>query len=288
MGFLSSIAPVFGNSIVGNLLKSKAADKANDAEANQYAAQVQRSEKWNQKGYDLANAQFRTNIQTRVKDARKAGIHPLFALGATGAGGSFSAGGEAPLPAGQHVTGSGIGTGLEVLANNKEASALEQAQTRAANAQALRNETDAMRIASEIKRAEQAAIHGTGTPQPDTPTYDPTTGVTVYPLGERKPGPTPLVVNPNSSIPRRVTVRGPGGHTKALNPDIGVDEVGQLDWLYQPLFQAIDLIRGTNRMGPNRFSGDPDIYSRWAKVKRKMAKRRSANQWAWKKQGRYQ
>lgn len=39
---------------------------------------------WNQKNYELARDQFTKGVQTRVEDARKAGISPLAALGIQG------------------------------------------------------------------------------------------------------------------------------------------------------------------------------------------------------------
>ncbi len=103
-------------------------------------------------------------IQNRVKDARAAGVHPLFALGAT----SGSVGGTPFIP-GQSTSGSALGEGIAQVSRDvagamrsKAATAarqpLVQAQIRSANASAARDEASAMEIASRTKRAEQQVI----------------------------------------------------------------------------------------------------------------------------------
>lgn len=104
-----------------------------------------------EKQYDLQRTQ---SIQDRVADARKAGIHPLYALGASPA--------ASPTIgiSGQTSVGSALGEGIQMAAQAYQASkspgkAQQQASIRAVNASAARDEAQAALYNSQRKRLEQ-------------------------------------------------------------------------------------------------------------------------------------
>lgn len=108
-----------------------------------------------EKNRQQAKKQFRQNmdesIQRRVADAKKAGIHPLFALGGSlGASPTFMAG-QSPLggAAASVARAAVIGGGKKLLGIGKS---LEQAQVRAMNASASRDEAAAAATLSETAR----------------------------------------------------------------------------------------------------------------------------------------
>lgn len=124
-----------------------------------------------------ARDQFEQGIQYRVKDARKAGIHPLFALGGAGAATSGytgsaaftqtgSAAGDAMRAAGRGLTEYARVKGQQSLL--KDQSSLIAAQIRATDAAAAKDNASAMAIASEAKRAEQRALTARTYPLPSS------------------------------------------------------------------------------------------------------------------------
>lgn len=100
---------------------------------------------------------LKKGIQWKVADAKAAGIHPLFALGA-------SVGSPIMQASGQDATGSAIGGALEGIAGQmakpgkQPITPMEMAATRAQMASASRDEAEAMLINSQRKRLEQEAI----------------------------------------------------------------------------------------------------------------------------------
>lgn len=101
------------------------------------------------------NAQMDESIQRRVKDAQAAGVHPLFALGA-------SVGASPTMHAGSSSTGGALGEGIAEAgrtamryAQNKSVAALQTAQIGAAQASATRDEAEAQLALSRAKQVEQ-------------------------------------------------------------------------------------------------------------------------------------
>ncbi len=99
-------------------------------------------------------------LQRRVADAKAAGLHPLFGLGAAPAGGGSS--GFIP---GQSTSGSALGEGIaqagRAVSRGMERKAQEPlvaAQIRAADADAARDLASAAEINSRRKRAESEAL----------------------------------------------------------------------------------------------------------------------------------
>lgn len=123
-----------GSSLLGGFLnRREAKQQTGDGQFwNRFDADraFDASERWNQLAYGLGRDQFNEarrqfdvghdyatrQAQIRVADAKAAGLHPLYALGAsanispTVSGGGFSPG-AAPV-AGQHPTGSAFDTGI--------------------------------------------------------------------------------------------------------------------------------------------------------------------------------
>ena len=99
------------------------------------------------------NTALERGIQMRVADAKKAGIHPLYAMGA-----------NIPSPTVVPQTGSGVGDALQAGAKSFQSSQRIQtnkgvaaAQINSLNASAARDQALAAETLSRIKRAQQAA-----------------------------------------------------------------------------------------------------------------------------------
>lgn len=127
-----------GASLIGSAISARGASKTRKLAGKQFDAQMDET------------------IQRRVTDAKKAGIHPLYALGASS--------GASPTASisGQSSTGSIIGTGI-AEAGRQIQSAMDpvsRAQVRQLDASAGRDEAEALYIASKTKREEQEAISG--------------------------------------------------------------------------------------------------------------------------------
>lgn len=172
---------------------------------------------WNWRSLQFARDQFERNIQTRVKDARAAGIHPLFALGAAGAGGSFSAG---VMPASGSALGEGIARAGEAISHARTKNPLQAmqsrllaAQTKQAEAAASRDLAEAQALASTTKRREQAAL---------TRPLVPGAGPTRIRLGETPPKPT------HGVRAMEKYVREDGSTGWKYTEDMQMDEAGQI------------------------------------------------------------
>ena len=213
-------------------------------------AESQRQFNWlgnqRQREFERLAAERDTYIQRRVRDARAAGVHPLFALGANAGGGVMGSGGTtvagAYLPGssgvpgtsagfpGQSPTGSHVGTGLGEVARliaseiaetqRLKAEAPERrARIRAATASAQRDEAAAAESRSRVKRAELEA----------NSTRPARAGVEVTALGEDIPLRERTLENlPNRSYPLMVRAyRADGTYIDVVNPELGADEINQ-------------------------------------------------------------
>lgn len=135
-----------------------------------------RSEYWNRKALDWSKEQFgvltRSALQRKVTDAKRAGLHPLFALGA-------QAPGSVPFIPGQAPSGSHLGEGIRdaateigrgvsrgqrasreaarVRAEGRRADRVADAQVRGIEARAAADEAQALATLSTLRRAEQEA-----------------------------------------------------------------------------------------------------------------------------------
>lgn len=181
------------------------------------------------------DAQMDQTIQRRIADAKKAGIHPLFAMGA-------SSGASPTMRAGGEPTGSAAGDALSSLGQSLALKAMNEANVRAANASATRDEAEAGLINSQKKRLEGEAI---------SRGHD---GVKTFPYGTN-PGPDiqfgpAEFYNPQVPTSKRTGVRSgtqpgivevqlPDGRKVELyDPDLGLDEIGQLKYAYERAIHA--------------------------------------------------
>ncbi len=199
---------------------------------------------------DLAARQFDEQmdqtIQRRVVDAKAAGIHPLFALGASaGASPTVHAGGggASALDAVRGVAGlMGIG-GRGGRAPSQSAD-LAVAQIGGYNASANRDETQAQlnlaRVA-EIQGRSMAANDGLGP-------NDGPAGL-IESVRPRVPTSFPGQKGVTAGVqPGTIMVRTPdGGKITILSPELGLDEIAQVDYVWQRAKQkggdAVDAVR---------------------------------------------
>lgn len=90
-------------------------------------------------------------IRWRVRDAKAAGIHPLYAMGAPGVG-------QGQVVTGQSNTGSAVSDAANAIAGGvRSQSSTARAQLRATNAAAERDEAQAAYWRSEARRSSQKA-----------------------------------------------------------------------------------------------------------------------------------
>lgn len=144
MGWGAALAA--GAAIVGGLLGSKS-DKKSLKVTKQTNEEAKRQ-------FELNRTQ---KIQDTVKDAAKAGIHPLFALGGS-AGTSPTA-----IMSGQDRSGSALGRGIaeagrvagRAIDRKKSNSNIENAQIRSLNSSADRDAAEAGLATSRMKREQQ-------------------------------------------------------------------------------------------------------------------------------------
>lgn len=135
------------------------------------------------------NLQLNESVQRRVADAKAAGIHPLFALGA-------SVGASPTMHAGQSDTGSmvgeaisGAGRAATNYAQAKGLSAVQAAQIRSAEANATRDEAEAQLALSRSKRLEQDMTSRGH----DSLSYPEKEGLVTFPLPNQDPIGVPIV-----------------------------------------------------------------------------------------------
>lgn len=177
---------------------------------------------WNQKTItDLQRGQF----DTTLKAAKDWKIHPLFALGSS-ANFSPSVGTE---PRGRGAAG---GTGIE----HREVPKVSALQAKVLEAQAANDNAQAMYWQS---RAAQIGQSSGGAPDASP---EAGAGVKVFPL-KRHSTPVskrPLVEQPRQSVPERIELVDDQGRViMGLNPDAGLDEVGQAEYLRLKAVQAV-------------------------------------------------
>ena len=207
----------FGTSLLGLGLGLRESHKDRSLARNQFAAQMDES------------------VQRRVADARKAGVHPLFALGASV--------GASPTT----TVGGGAGAIADLTRNIGEA--LARAQIRATEADAKKSEAEASLadskaatvahhlaargrdgVATVVYPSGGKAAHYTDTPNDfsDGPVFGPAEfynpEVPVSQAVGIAAGDRPGIV--------RITM--PDGRTvENYDPELGLDEIGQLNYIIQ-------------------------------------------------------
>lgn len=214
------------SSLLGGLFGSKDRDRDRDYRdlMNRQQMAFAREQFDYQKSFaDRARKDQLAFIQNRVADARKAGIHPLFALGAPSS--SVGPGGTVGMsldtgPIGGAGVGEGIARAGQVAADalgRRVPKALANAQLRQIQSVTEANEAQGMYYrAQAAKTASEVNPTGVGRGS----------GVTTFPLGpstaiQRSPIGTPLKVDPDLSAPGTIEARLPSGKAvRTLNPEV--------------------------------------------------------------------
>lgn len=202
------------------------------------------AKKSNKDARRMFQQQMDESIQRRVADAKKAGIHPLFALGA-------SVGASPTLMAGQSTSGSALGEGIaeagrtltryaSAKADRTAQAAMQAASIRSANASATRDEAEAMLAASQAKKLQQEL---TSRGHDGFRTFP--AGVKPYVGGEELaygPAEVEMARVPTSKAtgleagnpPSQRDYVLPDGRTVRLNTSgMELDEIKQIDYVYQ-------------------------------------------------------
>ena len=171
--------------------------------------------------------QMDASIQRRVKDAQAAGIHPLFALGASAGASPTLSAGSAPAP-----TGSAVGDAVSRIGER-----LALAEIRAKEKEAEKSEAEAALANSKAATiAQGAASQGRdgatmGPPSPDTfpgtdIVYGPTSQTPEYVLPQVKTSQSPGVAT--GDHPMWKNVSKPDGTTmQVLDDALQADELNQ-------------------------------------------------------------
>jgi hypothetical protein len=206
-----------GANLLGGLFGSSAQSKANRLYKKSLAqAQSQ------------FDAQMDESIQRRVADAQAAGIHPLFALGASPAGSPTISAGSPPSQG--NAMGDAVarmGEMLAIIPMNK--------------ARAKRDEAEAMYYRSlAAKTTQDLASQGRdafGNPSG--------AGVRTFPVPDREPLGEAVYISPVVAKSKAVGVRAgtepgtidaimpDGRKINLISPDLNMDEISQIDYLYQ-------------------------------------------------------
>lgn len=161
-----------------------------------------------------------------VKDARQAGLHPLFALGG-------SAGASPTVTAGQPSTGSHAGDAIARAGEryarsqgDKLAAELLRAQIAGEKSRTKGQEIENMAAASELARTTQRATMGSARTIP-VPEGERSTFI---PVGRQAPGLAHRETESfaKQSHPKHIEMVGEHGRRKTLNPDLGLDELAQV------------------------------------------------------------
>lgn len=179
------------------------------------------------------DAQMDQSVQRRVADARAAGVHPLFALGA-----SVGASPTASIGGGQPATGSAAGKALTAIGNQIAAAHLasQSASAKRDEAEAAYIDAQRKKLESEIgSRGRDGATIGSTDPkagmgQPDV-LYGPPQPVMPTQLLSKKPG-VQAGVNPAHE-----DIMLPGGEkVRIISKDLQLDEIRQIDYLVKVIW----------------------------------------------------
>ena len=161
--------------------------------------------------------QMDASVQRRVADAQKAGIHPLFALGASSGASPTITGGQAP--SGSHMT-----EALKQLARNNSDESRARARRDEAEAAYLDAQTGQLRGAA-ISQGRDGSLGDKTTPEFDVYAYP------GLPQGSKKPG-VGHARGHTGPIPQYIEYRRTDGSIgKMMNPELGADEIGQIHYV---------------------------------------------------------
>ncbi len=195
-----------------------------------------------------------------VQGARKAGLHPLFALGAGGGGStggtSVSVGGSSPSGSylGEGIARAGATMGRAIVAKGaaKRADELHQLTMARGGVALERDQVELMQAQSELKRMEQLANVTRPPLWPGAPGGE-GDDVALYPYGTKTGLPLvkrPLKNTARESLPSRVESVGRKGRRSIINPELNLDEVSQVEWMTRPWLEMYEAYLGRGRFNP--------------------------------------
>jgi len=182
-------------------------------------------------------------IRMRVEDAKAAGLHPLFALGANVPGYS---------PSAQNVFDSSFGQNISRAASqfSSEERELRAAQLEAVKASAARDYAQAAAFSSEAARARQESVVS----NPVQFGFDPVTGAQTFPVGgygkavTREIGPADQLVRGQTAVagvkynPQEHVVGG-GSAGSDVTPGVG------RNWMKVQVFPGTEFLLPMNPQG---------------------------------------
>ncbi|AXL15096.1 hypothetical protein [Microviridae sp.] len=194
------------------------------------------------------NAQMDQSVQRRVADAKAAGIHPLFAMGASvGASPTITAG-QAPRMGNAQRAAASFAESLGMREMNAAAAARDLAEAQLLNSERAR--LDQAQAATGRDLVEQNTVEP-GRIRPGTGLYD------IYrpEIPESKaPG---VRAGP---IPENIQIKDKSGRNmEVLNPDAGLDEIAQVDYVVQKARMALADQMETNTLMDNVLKQDAEI-----------------------------
>lgn len=227
-----------GASLIGGLL-GKSQDKSNF---------------WNQASLDESRRQFKViqqeTIQNRVRDAKKAGLHPLFALGGQASSGT-------PFIPGQSPSGSALGEGIKqagaAAGRAIGGGALQAAQIKLLEAQAYSSTASGMEADSRRKRAELSALNvrpGNFQGMPPTRTLPGQPNPLLSPGTPSAWRDLPITEEGKQQLAQFIRTVGPEGARLMMNPAIG-DEISQVYNAVDPWVQTVEGYMSSRRFKPN-------------------------------------
>lgn len=204
-----------GADLLGGILGSQSQKKM-------HAQQLRQA----QKQFD---AQMNESVQRRVKDAQSAGVHPLFALGASVGASPTISSGSAPESNPMQAALTNMARTLGVIEQNR--------------ASAKRDEAEAALLDSERARIEQdmRSKGSDSTKTPEGPEFPPA------PTGYRNPGRGEG--GQGGRFPDRIRMVDTAGNEYDLpNPDLGLDEVGQIEYVLGVPKRAYDTMKNNAQL----------------------------------------
>lgn len=243
-----------GTKILGGLIGGKQSNLSKHLAAEQLHM-ARRQEAW-QRTMDTEG------VRIRARDARKAGLHPYFALGggvnasspATYVPG-FQDTGFTGSHAGDAISGVGEALGDWVERKYKPTDPNDALRTRLLKAQVKEAEAHAEKAHNDNKRVTQAANHHRSS-DPDLPAD----GVQIFPWKDAPRLPPleklPIRVHPRERFPNKVQAHGKNGddYYPYAPPGLGGDEINQVIWLINRSIEEIGkrVHPGKTRRAPPR------------------------------------
>ena len=175
------------------------------------------------------DAQMDETIQRRVADAKKAGIHPLFALGASAGASPTLSSSNTGSAMGDSITG--IAEQLGVIDTNRSQARLDEAQAAYYDALTAKAKSDVNSVGRDVVGDEESGeiapelppLMTSQNPTTQTGAGQPRTGFADVP-------PIPLWVE---------TERADGSIGRILNPELNLDEISQGAFLADETRNAI-------------------------------------------------